>query len=409
MARLFIWYSISVRVCILFFLLFPSFALAQVYISEIAWMGDSESANNEWIELYAQESTNISGWSLSALDGTPSIALDGTIDGAFVLYRGTEYVGALENGGEVLILSNADGAEIDRADGSDGWSIGGDNESKETAQKVGGVWETRVATPGVIPVQEESVVAESSSVSSSSYEPPRMFIETPELIQVVAGDDHAFKVVAKNTHGATYMGALVFWNFGDGSTVQGNNIYHKYEFPGKYTAYIEVRYGSEVVSKKIEVVVREADISFVIANPHEARIENGDKEELDVSHWRIVDGVNVFSFPGHTYIAPENSISISSEIAGFLFSDFSSLTYPNGEEVTVLVEEDVPVEIVYVPVSVAEVVEEKEEVVEEVVSALPAAAVISQKEENSISIWVYAWVVLVLLVGGTIVYIRKYG
>ena len=47
--------------------------------------------------------------------------------------------------------------------------------------------------------------------------------------------------------------------------------------------------------------------------------------------------------------------------------------------------------------------EEREET-----QALPASVALAGSTSKEVSIWVYAWVVLVLLVGGTIVYIRKY-
>ena len=56
-------------------------SLRHVIISEIAWMGTTTSFNDEWIELYNNTGGNIdlTGWTLSAADGTPSIALASTI------------------------------------------------------------------------------------------------------------------------------------------------------------------------------------------------------------------------------------------------------------------------------------------------------------------------------------------
>lgn len=397
----------------------PHIAFAEVYISEVAWMGDSESANNEWIELFSTESVSLEGWSLSALDGTPSIALSGTISGAFLLERGEGvlasvadivYVGALENGGEVLVLSDAQGNEIDRVDGSSSWSdIGGDNDSKETAQKVSGVWKTDVATPGKIESTAPAVVEESSSSGSSatsSYVRPVLTISVPDTMSVVAGSDTAFSVEVGNSEGATYSGALVSWNFGDGSTASGSNIYHRYVYPGVYVANVEVSYGGESASKRVVVTAREAGVSFSYIDEYAVEIKNTDTAELDISRWRIIDGNNMFVFPEGTVVLGENGLMLSHTVAGFLFSKSSSLSYPNGELVEEVEELQVE-QVSYVPVYV-----EKEEVAEEVVevkeSSLPAA-VIEAGEKGDISIWIYAWIVLVLAVGGSIVYIRKYG
>jgi hypothetical protein len=48
-----------------------------VVINEIAWAGTLASANDEWIELYNTTTgkADITGWTLSAADGSPAIAL----------------------------------------------------------------------------------------------------------------------------------------------------------------------------------------------------------------------------------------------------------------------------------------------------------------------------------------------
>src|SRR5438093_2934024 len=91
----------------------------QVVVNEIAWMGTSTSAADEWIELINNTpgAINLSGWTLTAADGTPSIALSGSIPagGYFLLERTDDttvpgvtadqiYTGALGNTGEILAL-----------------------------------------------------------------------------------------------------------------------------------------------------------------------------------------------------------------------------------------------------------------------------------------------------------------
>ena len=109
-----------------------------VVISEVAWMGTVASANHEWIELYNPTAAPISllGWTLRARDGSPSIALSGSIPpyGYFLLgndnvFRDLSldlvYSSSLENGGEVLILRDAYGYVVDTANGDGGpWPAG---------------------------------------------------------------------------------------------------------------------------------------------------------------------------------------------------------------------------------------------------------------------------------------------
>jgi hypothetical protein len=111
-----------------------------VVINEIAWMGTLASTTDEWIELYNPGSTaiNITGWTLKALDGTPTIVLNGIIPagGYFILERSDDntisdvtadqiYTGDLENSNEVLQLIDTSNRTIDTANANSGtWPAG---------------------------------------------------------------------------------------------------------------------------------------------------------------------------------------------------------------------------------------------------------------------------------------------
>ena len=104
----------------------PFFAEASVIINEIAWMGTSNSAQDEWIELYSASGANLEGWILKTADDAMNISLSGTIPagGYFLIERTddstvpnvsadlvTPFGSGLSNSGEVLILINASGSE----------------------------------------------------------------------------------------------------------------------------------------------------------------------------------------------------------------------------------------------------------------------------------------------------------
>lgn len=148
----------------------PCEVKASVMLSEVAWMGSVEDPNAEWIELYNDgPDQNMKGWTVSAADGKPSITLTGTLRArAYAVLERTGddtlpgaafliYAGGLANTGEVLELHDAHGTVVDRVDGSDGWAIGGSNETKETLQRSGipptGVWMTGALSPrtGILP------------------------------------------------------------------------------------------------------------------------------------------------------------------------------------------------------------------------------------------------------------------
>lgn len=120
-------------------------------VNEVAWMGTQASASDEWIELFNPTSGDIdlTGWTLAAMDGTPSVALSGTIaaKGFFLLERTDDdtvkgvvadkiYTGALSNSGETLTLIDGFGNTIDTLNFAGvGWPAG-DNTNKLTMERI---------------------------------------------------------------------------------------------------------------------------------------------------------------------------------------------------------------------------------------------------------------------------------
>lgn len=99
-----------------------------VVINEIGWMGTEAADGDEYIELYnnTDQTIQLSGWTLKAIDGTPDITLTGAIpESTYFLLERTDdtsvggitadliYTGALENTGEVLELRDGTGQLID--------------------------------------------------------------------------------------------------------------------------------------------------------------------------------------------------------------------------------------------------------------------------------------------------------
>ncbi|MBT7772379.1 hypothetical protein HN713_01645 [bacterium] len=135
-------------VLIFLFLAGNVFAVRDIVISEIAWMGTDFSANDEWIELQNATSNfvDLTGWTLISADGSPSILLAGQIaaNGFFLLERTDDtttsvaadqiYTGGLANIGEELILKNTSGTEIDRTPAGV-WAAGESSVPKKTMER----------------------------------------------------------------------------------------------------------------------------------------------------------------------------------------------------------------------------------------------------------------------------------
>jgi len=121
------------------FFVAPKIVWAEVVFNEIAWMGSSVSANDEWLELYnTASSVNLTGWKIIwGADDKYSITLTGQIsaNGYFLLERTNDdsvpgitadqiYAGALGNGGDYLKLFNAQNNLVGEINASAGWPAG---------------------------------------------------------------------------------------------------------------------------------------------------------------------------------------------------------------------------------------------------------------------------------------------
>ncbi len=143
---------------------FLSISARAVIINEAAWAGTASGlTGDEWIELHntTGNDINITGWTLRASDGTPSITLAGTIaaGGYFLLERDDNdtvsdvdadqiYTGELSNSGESLTLRDGASKVIDTANGNGGsWPAGsastyGTMERKSASADSDSNWQT---------------------------------------------------------------------------------------------------------------------------------------------------------------------------------------------------------------------------------------------------------------------------
>ena len=163
-----------------------------VVINEVCWMGSADSSSDEWLELrnLTDAEIDLTGWKLSALDGSPLITLSGKISaGAYFLLERTDdnsavgatadqfFSGALDNDGEKLELKNSAGEVVDILDSTGVW-LAGDNTSKKTMERTAsGNWQNSALSGGTprvanssgsaVVVVEDEVAPTSSSPSSS--------------------------------------------------------------------------------------------------------------------------------------------------------------------------------------------------------------------------------------------------
>lgn len=362
----------------------PFVVEASVVISEVAWMGTAENANAEWIELYNDgPAEDVSGWTLSAVDGQPAIALSGTISAnGYVLLERTNddtvpgvsafliYTGAMGNTGEILELRDEGGALIDRVDGSGDWAIGGSNETKETLQRSGtpstGSFITAPATPqggGGVPSSTNdtsddtatntsgTVAGTNTSRSSSSggnilYPSakvreektprlePALTLVLPEERIVTVRVPTDYSVRAHKESGTEIMVTDVVWNFGDGTVEKGREVTHTYTYPGTYVVTVtghrsgflsEIQDTTRMVVKAVEPAVE-----IVSVTTEYIEIKNVSGDEVDLSGYVLMQGSAVFRLPPGTVLLAKTSVRFPRSRTGLSTGVATALYHPSG-------------------------------------------------------------------------------
>lgn len=348
------------KLAFLFFfvvIFFPALVNANVIINEIAWMGTANSANDEWLELHNNGSNDmdLAGWVLKAEDDIPFINLGGNITagGYFLLERTDDntvpdvaanliYVGALENSGEILILKNSSGLEVDRVDASGGWPAG-DNITKETMQRAGSGWVTAIGTPGVPmaggestsgnqseknpvspPSSQTPVTAESQSgsVAPSVNPESQLTADAGPDLTVVAGAPQKFDGRAYGFKGEPLEGADFSWSFGDGGSAKSKIAYHVYSYPGKYRTVFTVVSDRYTTSDYLTITAIEPAVSIAEVKPGAdgyIKLRNDSATDLDLSGWIIDNSADHFYIPANTIILAKNHLIIPKEISNIVF------------------------------------------------------------------------------------------
>lgn len=347
---------------------FPFFVNASVVINEVAWMGTTNSASDEWIELFSTTAESLDGWIVSTSDGGMNITLTGSISGGgyYLIERTddttvpnipadfiTPFGNGLSNDGETLLLKNENGTVVDTIDASAGW-LAGDKNSKETMQKSGSGWITAPGTPkaaNAASIPESSggnETEENAPAESNEEELPQDsksgFIEKKQFRADAGGDTAAIVGVEKLFEGKGYdldgkllMSGDFLWNFGDGASARGRNVNHIFLYPGKYRVVFDVSSGAYNASDTLLVEAMQPPISLSEIKPGKdgfVELWNDSGYELGISYWAIGNDFFAYYFPNGTRILPQARIAVPYAISGIEFSDGgkAALYYPNGAE-----------------------------------------------------------------------------
>jgi hypothetical protein len=347
----------------------PAVAFADVRVTEIAWMGTSESQYGEWIELYndGSNTVDLAGWKIYADGGnqvlftlTSSISANGYL----LIERTTASMpdpvpgitdesgvfggGGLSNVGEYLLLKDANSNTVQSIDYTSGWPAG-NSTTKETMQWDGSAWITAVGTPKQSLVaeeeEEEEITEEAEEKSSSPTKKqkavdPHVLIDMPEAVfRGVPSEYRASVALVDATQGPLqWVDGLYVWNMGDGTIIktQGNAPHaYAYRYPGTYTvavAYYKKESDTIPLLKYAETVkIQIPDIQLELLEEGKAlQIKNGMDKPVDLSGWKVRNGTVVSLIPDMTILAPRATIAISAETLHINIYEKSELIAPDG-------------------------------------------------------------------------------
>jgi hypothetical protein len=265
---------------VLFFI--PQIVFGGVVINEVAWMGTTTDYNDEWLELYnnSDQSIDLIGWIIEAIDGVPIINLSGSISAKeyFLLERTDDnsvsgitadqiYTGALGNSGENLKLKDGSSSVVDEINATGGWPAG-DNATKQTMERTTTGWQTSLSPGGTPKAQNSSGAIEETASTSEQTTTQQGTATTNNLPLPDAGNDiiafigQEIKFDGTQSTDPDNDELAYSWNMGDGKLIEKPTFVYQYLYPGTYMVALMVYDGRHYVTDTITVKIQSAQITI---------------------------------------------------------------------------------------------------------------------------------------------------
>lgn len=360
----------------LFGLMMPLSASAQVVVSEIAWMGTAASANDEWIELHntSGSSVSLSGWTLTAADGTPAITLSGSIGaGEYKLLERTDdttfpgitalliFTGAIGNEGESLSLKQGS-TTIQSLSFASGWPAG-DATTRETMQLNGSSWITAPETAGSATTgsgggggddeeEEEDDTTVTEDVSSDADEEAKLPVYSTRAFDA-AVPDHAIsgspvfiRADALDYNRTNMWKGRYVWNMGNGEAREyhiglnyevGDGFWYTFDHAGSYDVsvkYYELPFEElpADLTKHFTIEVSAPTLTISKVYPDGGvEIKNISGSAVDLSGWKLRDShFRDFVFPEDSSILAGRTMVVSARATKLSAAAGVTLLTPTG-------------------------------------------------------------------------------
>ncbi len=168
-------------------------------------------------------------------------------------------------------------------------------------------------------------------VSSYVAPPPQVLFADAGADRIeIVGADTEFTGRAYTRSQTVVDNVRYTWNFGDGSTAEGETVMHHYSFPGRYAVTLTVSQDKSTGSDRVIVTAEPAQFSFSAYADGSVEIVNGAQRDLDLSFWIVKSGVRQFLLPQDSLILAGASMRIAQGTLGYWSNGDTELDYPNG-------------------------------------------------------------------------------
>jgi len=276
--------------------------------------------------VFADHAVNINTASVAELDTLPSIGEARAQD--IAEYR--EANGPFTAIEDIMNVSGIGTGTYNSV--KDHITVGGsesDTPSESATSSASG--ETATTTP-TSPTETSSVAQNSSESSYVSPPVPLMFAEAGDDRAVMVGADTEFHGYAYNRDREVLEGLVRFhWNFGDGTTAEGDALLHHFEYPGTYAVVLTIAQNRLATSDRIKVTAEPARLGFWTNGDGSISIRNDSGHDLNLSGWLVRSFDYTFVIPADTYVLTGATLRIPQKTMRFsATSAEAELLYPNG-------------------------------------------------------------------------------
>ena len=190
------------------------------------------------------------------------------------------------------------------------------------------------STATTTPSSTETAAVSGGGGESTYVSPPvpLMFAEAGDDRTVMVGADTEFHGYAYNRDREVLEGLVRFhWNFGDGTTAEGDALLHHFEYPGTYAVVLTIAQNRLATSDRIKVTAEPARLGFWTNGDGSISIRNDSGHDLNLSGWLVRSFDYTFALPEDTYVLTGATLRIPQKTMRFsATSAEAELLYPNG-------------------------------------------------------------------------------